>query len=383
MILNEKIKKIGKFIFSLILTPLKTIPLKKDTIIIQSTDPYQYSNNPRYLFEFLSKKKMKIYWFCQNSKVEKHLKNKKLNFISLNNPFKLIFISLKAKIIIDGGSNYYNFLNLPPKSAKKIHIGHGAANKTVLLKFYKSNVIDTYFDKFDYVNFPSNYAIEKVAKKQYKLKKNKIIKLGYPKFEELKKGRQKKRKKNKTILYTPTWRPYEYPLPIIKLKDFNIKDFRLFLKENNITFVYSRHSINSKFDKDCIEDKENIFFINTKKNPLFDTTKYLRSIDLLINDCSSTSIESLFLNLPQINIFPDLKKYTRKSGFLNEYNENPTGPILNNYSQLKKFIKLYLNNPSIYKKKYKMNNSIEKKRYYDLYNYNSNYFCYNFIKSLL
>tara|TARA_Y100001980_G_C14496314_1_gene272778 strand:- start:11 stop:211 length:201 start_codon:yes stop_codon:yes gene_type:complete len=57
MILNEKIKKIGKFIFSLILTPLKTIPLKKDTIIIQSTDPYQYSNNPRYLFEFLSKKK--------------------------------------------------------------------------------------------------------------------------------------------------------------------------------------------------------------------------------------------------------------------------------------------------------------------------------------
>lgn len=377
------IKKIAKYIFSLIFSPLKIIPLEKDTIIIQSSDPNQYSNNPRYLFEFLSKKKLNIYWFCQNIKVKKYLINKNLNFISINNPIKLIFITLKAKVIIDGGSNYYNFLNLIPNSAKKIHIGHGAANKTVLLKFYKSKLIDNYFDKFDYVNFPSKYIINKVAKAKFKLKKNKIVNLGYPKFEELKKGRKKERKKNKIIFYTPTWRPYEYPLPLLKLKNFNIKDFRLFLKENNITFVYSRHSINSKSDRDNIEDKENIFFVNTKKNPLFDTTKYLRKTDLLINDCSSTAIESLFLNLPQINIFPDLKKYNSESGFLNKYNENPTGPILNNYSELKKFIKLYLRSPSVYKKKYKRNNSIEKKRYYDFYKLNSNYVCYNFIRSLL
>jgi len=51
------IRKIIKYILSLILSPLKIIPLKKDTIIIQSTDPNQYNNNTRYLFEFLSKKK--------------------------------------------------------------------------------------------------------------------------------------------------------------------------------------------------------------------------------------------------------------------------------------------------------------------------------------
>jgi len=331
---------------------------------------------------------MKIFWYCQNRKVKKYLEKKNLNFISLNNPIKLIFISLKAKIIIDGGSNYYNLFNLIHKSAKKIHIGHGTANKTVLFNFYKSKVINDYFNKFDYVNFPSKYAIEKVAKAQYKLKRNKIIYLGYSKFEELKKGRLRKKKNNRIIFYTPTWRSYQYTLPLIKLKNFDICDFRLFLKENNITFVYSRHSysintINSKFEKEFIEDKKNIFFINPKKNPLFDTTKFLRNIDLLINDCSSTSIESLFLNIPQINVFPDLKRYERKSGFLNKYDENLTGPILNNYSELKKIIKLFLNNPSIYKKKYKLNNTIEKKRYYDLYKYNSNYLSYNFIKSLL
>lgn len=383
MILMREVRKIIKYVFNIIFYPLKIIPLKKDTIIIQSTDPNQYSNNPRYLFEFLSKKKLKIYWFCQNSKVKKYLKKKKLNFISLKNPIKLIFITLKAKLVIDGGSNFYNFLNLIPNSAKKIHLGHGAANKMVLLKFYKSKVIDNYFDKFDYINFPSEYTVNKVAKGQYKIKKKNIIKLGYPKFEELKKGIKKKVKKNKIIFYTPTWRPYEYPLPLLKLKNFDIEDFRSFLMKNNIIFVYSRHSINSKFEKDNIEDDKNIFFINTKKNPLFDTTKYLKKIDLLINDCSSTSIESLFLNLPQINIFPDLIKYNTESGFLNNYKENSTAPLVNNYSDFKKFIKLYLKKPSIYKIKYKKNNLIEKKRYYDLYNHNSNYMWYNFIRSLL
>ena len=377
------VKNILKFFLSFLLIPLKIIPLKKDAIIIQSTSPNTYSNNPRYLYEFLSKKKMNVYWFCQNKKVEDYLKKRKFKFISIYNPLKLIFISLKAQVVIDGGSNYFNFLNLIPGTSKKIHIGHGAANKMVLHKFYNSNDADFYFKKFDYINFPSKFTIDEVAKKIYKLSNNKIVKLGYPKFEELKKKNKSNKKKNKVIFYTPTWRPYKYPLPLINLKNFDLNDFKIFLKRNNIKFIYSRHSINSNFQDDKIADNQNIFFIDNEKFPLFDTTKFLKKIDLLINDCSSTSIESLFINVPQINIFPDLKKYSRESGFLKNYEENLTGPLANDYKNLKKYINLYLKKSKDYKKKFHKKNIIEKNRYYDMYNKNSNYLCLKFIKSLL
>ena len=125
------------------------------------------------------------------------------------------------------------------------------------------------------------------------------------------------------------------------------------------------------------------FFIDNEKNPLFDTTKFLKKIDLLINDCSSTSIESLFINVPQLNIFPDLKRYNRESGFLNNYEENLTGPLVYDYENFKKYINLYLKKSAYYKKKFFKKNLIEKNRYYDMYNQNSNYLCLKFIKTLL
>ena len=112
-------------------------------------------------------------------------------------------------------------------------------------------------------------------------------------------------------------------------------------------------------------------------------TKYLKKIDLLLNDCSSTSIETLFLNKPQINIFPDLKRYNLESGFITKYQENLTGPLIKDYNELKKIILQYMNKPSIYQKRYAKSIAIEKNRYYDLFNNNSNKLSLKFIKSLL
>ena len=224
----KSFKNILKFFLSFLLSPLKIIPLKKNAIIIQGTNPNSYSNNPRYLYEFLSKKKLNVYWFCQNQIVEDYLKKRNFKFISIYNPLKLIFITLKARVVIDGGSNYFNFLNLLPHTSKKIHIGHGAANKMVLHKFYQSNDADFYVKKFDYINFPSKFTIDEVAKKIFKLNNSEIVKLGYPKFEELKKKNKDKKKNNKIIFYTPTWRPYKYPLPLLNLKNFNLNDFKIF-----------------------------------------------------------------------------------------------------------------------------------------------------------
>jgi hypothetical protein len=41
--------------------------LKKNVILIQSPDSYQYNENSKYLFEYLSKKKVNVYWITSNA----------------------------------------------------------------------------------------------------------------------------------------------------------------------------------------------------------------------------------------------------------------------------------------------------------------------------
>ena len=48
----------------------------------------------------------------------------------------------------------------------------------------------------------------------------------------------------KILLYTPTWRPYEYNLPILDLDGFDAFDFSEWLEDNNYYFFYSVHSGN-------------------------------------------------------------------------------------------------------------------------------------------
>ena len=45
--------KLIKKILSFVVSPLKIFPFKKDKIVIQSTNPDNYNNNPKYLFEYL------------------------------------------------------------------------------------------------------------------------------------------------------------------------------------------------------------------------------------------------------------------------------------------------------------------------------------------
>ena len=100
-----------KKIFTIIASPLKFLPLKKNSIIIQSSLANIYTDNPRFLFEFLSKKGVNIYWFTNNLEIKNYLKKNNFKYIYSKNFIKRIWITLKAKVIIDGGSDYYNFLN--------------------------------------------------------------------------------------------------------------------------------------------------------------------------------------------------------------------------------------------------------------------------------
>ena len=162
------INKIVKKLISIVLFPLKHLFPKK-YIIFSGTTNYNYNGNSRYLFEYLSKESTyEVYWFTRSEIIKKYLIKKNLNCLSYSNPIKLIIISLMAKIVINDGDDYFNIFRLSDtKNTYKISLFHGYGPKTTLAVSENpetKNIRLHRINKFDYVNFNSDYLANKILK---------------------------------------------------------------------------------------------------------------------------------------------------------------------------------------------------------------------------
>ena len=108
------IKKIIRKIISLIIFPLKFLISKDNIIILQTYDPNLYCENTKFLYEYLSQNSnLKVYWVTSNDKISEYLAKNKLEFINIKKNFlKYFLVTLKARIIIDSGTNFFNPFNI-------------------------------------------------------------------------------------------------------------------------------------------------------------------------------------------------------------------------------------------------------------------------------
>ena len=168
--------------------------------------------------------------------------------------------------------------------------------------------------KFDYVNYPSNYSIEKVGHQSHLLPYNKLINLGYPRCDDyfdhdhvLSRFKNKVISKSlfgemninsKILLYTPTWRPYDFNFPLLDMIGFDEDKLTQWLEENNIYFIYSMHSVLMPQNK--LKDTERVRYLDLNKFPLLDINELMLEVDVLVNDYATTSTEFSILNRPQV-----------------------------------------------------------------------------------
>ena len=395
-----KLKLFLKYIFKKILFwvfhILKKFIKKKNYIIIQSYSTMSYSENSRYLFEYMSKyqsNKFKIFWNTESADITKFLVKQKLNYINLKqNPFKFLYIFLSCKILIDCGTKFLNFLGLAENDKKilKISIYHGGGPKTLpiskeLTKKRQDDIDD--HNSFNYINFPSKFLKEK-CEKNFNLDSKKTIFLGFPRCDQFfsKKNSNvfnyltgKNKQQSKIILYTPTWRGYDYEFPLNHMIGLNYVNFNNFLKKNNLYFFFSCHP--NQVDKRIPVNFDRIRFINVKKYPFYDTNLFLNEVDFLLNDYSASSTDFAILKKPQIFFMPDYNKYLNHQGFLEHYKKNLIGPQIKSFIELKKMIIELKKTPSFYSKNYnyKLKRYLEK--YYDVKLKNSSKLLSNFILS--
>ena len=88
-------KYLIKSFFRAFFSTIKNFVTKKNIIIFSGITNYSYNGNSRYLFEYLSKNTdYEIYWFTRSDEIKKHIKNNGMQYLSYDNPLKLIYKSL-------------------------------------------------------------------------------------------------------------------------------------------------------------------------------------------------------------------------------------------------------------------------------------------------
>lgn len=394
-------KKFLGIILPVLFYPIRCLYCEKNVIIIQTYSPHRYGGNPRYLFEYLSEKtNYNVYWVTNSEEIRKYLDRKGYKYISNKNIWKKLLVTWSARIVIDSGSVYYNFLNLIPHSAIKICTMHGSGPKLAIFKYKRlQRTISSIkkINKFDFFSFCSKHAEMMIGKNQLLLHSEKMVMLGAPKSDKFYNKKFVEQsyytKKHissiipnydnnaKFIYYTPTYREYAYKLPIFEIIGFNEQKFQEYLDKNNIYFIYSFHS-SSAFTK-TLKHSNKIIFFSYEEYPLIDNNQLLMEVDLVINDYSTISTDAAIINKPQLFIMPDYNEMEETRGFAEDMRSMVPGPEVFKFNELVDYINKYLDNPLIYIKENSSRINLLLARYMDNRISNSCELYKNFIDNII
>ena len=415
--LIKLLKILIKFLFYIFIYPLKFFATKRNIIMMNSFHPNVYCDNTKYLFEYLSKHTdYEIYWITKNKRIFNYLNKNNYNCIDISKNLGYVyylFLIIQSKIIIESGTKFASPINLKLNKTIKITTFHGNGPKTVatpkmtvplddgsLKTIYPKIKEISNINKFDYVNFTSNFMVENSAQNQFEIPKEKIIKFGSPRCDQFFNINYIKEKYNeksitnnlltdgyngtgRVILYTPTWRPYEYDLPLFELEGLNsIHHLNKYLNDNDIYFFYSIHSAFNA-PKKLPSTNRIIFIDNINKHHFYDTNAFMLETDILINDYSNTSTDFAILNRPQIFFMPDYDRYLKEKGFLEDYKSILPGKEISDFKDFTSTIDLYISNVELYRSDYKAVIDKYMCNYYDLNEGNSCELFTSFINSLV
>ena len=388
------IKLILKNLLTIFFYPLKFIIPKGNIIILSTSSPYLYSGNTRYLHEYLLKNiKGDIFWHTESGVIKKYFIDEGINYISTSKPFHYVWILLRAKIVINDGDAYINsFSIIDNKFTVKINTGHGSNAKFALYNF--KNIISvkeqiSRLQKFDCINLASPCLINSFVE-LYAVARKRVVSYGYPRCDQffdrklidkryLKKNLAKSFDNNidantRIIMYTPTWRPYQYNLPILDLPNFHSLKFNDWLEKNNYYFFYTVHSGNKP--KVYLENSSRIQYIDKDKFPLFDINSLMMESDILLNDYSATTTDYSILNKAQLFCMPDYDYYwghknmkfmkdNESEQLLMNYKKSIPGAEVKDYKSLINKLAYIIDNYDAYLYEYKNETNNILLKYYD------------------
>lgn len=336
-----------------------------NTIVFESFGGKNYSDSPKYIYEYMQKN------------------YPKLNYIWVfNNPDKNVIIG-NAEKVKKGSKEYYDAYSkakfwvsnarLPLYLNKKenqiyIQTWHGTPLKrlandmkvvrmpgTTTAKYKKNFYAET--SRWDYLVSPNRYSTN-IFKTAFWMDEERTWEIGYPRndilvnrsndqeyINQIKKDLNLPEDK-KVIMYAPTWRDDEFVKKGQYLFDLkiNLENLQKELGENYVILLRMHYLIANALDLNGYED----FAIDVSNYS--DISELYLISDALITDYSSVMFDFGILKRPQYFFAYDIEKYDKGlRGFYMDYMNDLPGEIITDEFKLAEELK----NIDEHKKKYK------------------------------
>lgn len=325
----------GKFLYRNIFS---NMPLKKDYVVFETFMGKNYSDSPKYIYEYLAKhnkKNFKFVWVLNNgtkppygAKVIKRMSLRYLYYMAVSKYFVFNvrqpqwFTKREGQIFLE------TWHGTPLKRLVFDQEEVTSASPTYKIEFYRQR------EDWDYL-IAANPFSTKTFRSCFKFEKE-MLEVGYPRNDlmyhpdreflslELKKkmGIPLDRK---TILYAPTWRDDEYYKPgqYKFTLQLDLKKMKEALGKDYVVILRTHHYIADNLDVSGVED----FAINLSKYD--DITEIYLVSDICITDYSSVFFDYANLKRPILFYTYDIEKYRDDlRGFYIDMNTEVPGPLL-------------------------------------------------------
>lgn len=325
----------GKFLYRNVFSNL---PLKKDYVVFETFMGKNYSDSPKYIYEYLAKhnqKNLKFIWVLNNgtkppysAKVIKRMSLRYLYYMAVSKYFVFNVRQPQWFTKREGQVFLETWHGTPLKRLVFDQEEVTSASPTYKLEFYRQR------EDWDYL-IAANPFSTKTFRSCFKFEKE-MLEVGYPRNdlmyhpdkEIIALGLKKKLGiplDKKTILYAPTWRDDEYYKPgqYKFTLQLDLRKMKEALGDEYVVLLRTHHYIADNLDVSGVED----FAINLSKYD--DITEIYLVSDICITDYSSVFFDYANLKRPILFYTYDIDKYRDDlRGFYIDMNTEVPGPLL-------------------------------------------------------
>lgn len=331
----------------------------------------RYSDNARYLFEYVRREKdIKSIWITKNKDLISKIRRDGNNAFLSSSPLGIYYMLRAGVAIVSSGLVDLNGVLI--HGAFKVNLWHGAPMKKLNFednifesegstKKYVRKIILSIFPfiretkTYDLLLATSDY-FQPIMASAFDIPETNVKVFGYPRNDVLFDGNHhseymeklKERYNCKNILaYLPTYRGNDDQgegLELFSKYGFDSKGMEAFLKETNSILLIKLHYVEQERMKNKHFDVGSRI-VYADESEVTDINDVLTYIDVLITDYSGVYFDYLLLNRPVIFAAFDLEKYIKERGLYDDYAFYIAGPIAKNWSEVIEHARDALINP--------------------------------------
>ena len=322
----------------------------------------RYSDNARYLFEYVRREKdIKAIWITKNKDLISKIRRDGNDAFLSSSPLGIYYMLRAGVAIVSSGLVDLNGVLI--HGAFKVNLWHGAPMKRINLdekKFESESSIKKYVRKVIRLVFPyitdsktynlilatSNY-FRPIMASAFDVPKTNVKAFGYPRNDVLFEGNHRsaymeelkiKHSCKNILAYLPTYRDrgsddQGKDFELFSKYGFDRKTMEAFLEESNsILFIKLHYVAQERMKNKNLSLGSRIVYAD--ENEVADINDVLQYVDILITDYSGVYFDYLLLNRPIIFAAFDLEEYVEQRGLYDDYGFYIAGPIAKNWSEV-------------------------------------------------